>query len=371
MLYLEGAGYSTARVTGDGSFEFRGVLPGTYTLFPSGSLFPSPPQRIEVSDQDLADIAVPTPLRLEVQGKIVSRAGAPVTGDLAMSICSNVLEAAGPRRPPRCESVKAHSVDGGFSVLLPEGSYKFRVGRFNAAANRATSAGEVRSITYGGADVLNQPITVNRAAPAELLITLASTSPPEGAIPGQMYVDGQVPSGFSVQSIKILLIPQAGGSQLEADVNADGSFAFENTDPNARYKVGIKGPAAVYLIAARYGGVNPLSTPIEIKSAGTPLQIQIGFQPGRVEVAIKDGATFVAGAQVRLQPEASYRDDLVRNGTADSQGRVLFAGVPPGNYFIVVEQPKSPNPLGQPGTVGTLIRVERASAAAITIQIHP
>jgi len=103
--------------------------------------------------------------------------------------------------------------DGTFSVTLPIGV------SIVGSPSGAASALAVKSITYGGTDLLTSPLVVTATDNAELLITLRAPTP--------VSVSGRVVGLPSTAGILILLM----GTPLETMVRSDGSFTLNNVTP--------------------------------------------------------------------------------------------------------------------------------------------
>jgi hypothetical protein len=114
-------------------------------------------------------------------------------------------------------------IDGTFRVLLPPGEY--RVG-----APWGLPAGyTLKSIVYGGVDLLRSPLKISPGDSAELLITLAINGPPPA-----VSVSGHVTGIAAGQPHRIALRePTAGDltAPLETSVGAGGAFTFPKVLP--------------------------------------------------------------------------------------------------------------------------------------------
>src|SRR5262249_4212765 len=113
-------------------------------------------------------------------------------------------------------------IDGSFRVLLPPGEY--RVG----APSGLPSGYTLKSIVYGGGDVLRSPLKVSSNDSAELLIGLAAKG--VTAVRRSRRVTGIAPG----QVHRIALREPTGGdlsAALETSVGADGAFTFPKVLP--------------------------------------------------------------------------------------------------------------------------------------------
>ena len=112
-------------------------------------------------------------------------------------------------------------IDGSFRVQLPPGEY--RVG----APGRLPPGYTLRSIVYGGVDLLQNPLKISLDDSAELLINLAVNGPsPAVSVSGR--VTGMAPG--QVQRIA-LREPTGLSAALETSVGTDGAFTFPKVLP--------------------------------------------------------------------------------------------------------------------------------------------
>ena len=113
-------------------------------------------------------------------------------------------------------------IDGSFRVVLPPGEY--RVG----APSGLPPGYALESITYGGVDLLQNPLKVSSNDSAELLIELAANGMTAVSVSGR--VTGIAPG----QVHRIALREPTGGdlsAALETSVGADGAFTFPKVLP--------------------------------------------------------------------------------------------------------------------------------------------
>ena len=114
-------------------------------------------------------------------------------------------------------------IDGTFRLQLPTGEY--RVG----TPGRLPPGYSVRSISYGGVDLLVNPLKISPNDSSELVIALALTGPsPAVSVSGR--VTGLAPGDVH----RISLREPTGGdlsAALETSVAADGSFTFPKVLP--------------------------------------------------------------------------------------------------------------------------------------------
>ena len=146
-----------SNVQPDGSFSIEKVLRGNYTLSLTslGGIPASKP--IAVTGQDITGLEFVAPPQKEVTGHVT-------TEDVGQRFASFNLLLRG-----SAGSVGIYvsaGPDGNFKVALPEGESQVSVSGVPANA--------VRSLTYGGVDLLKAPLRVTRGDTAELQVTLAA-----------------------------------------------------------------------------------------------------------------------------------------------------------------------------------------------------
>lgn len=116
-------------------------------------------------------------------------------------------------------------IDGTFRALLPPGEY--RVG-----APLGLPAGyTVKSIAYGGVDLLRSPFTVASDIAPELRIELAVSGPP-ATVSVSGRVTGIVPGQVQRIALREPTAPYLAAA-LETTVGADGAFTFPKVFPGA------------------------------------------------------------------------------------------------------------------------------------------
>jgi len=114
-------------------------------------------------------------------------------------------------------------VDGTFRVLLPPGEY--RVGDSSGLPAGYT----LKSIAYGGVDLLRSPLKISSNDSTDLLIELEIDGPPPA-----VSVSGRVIGIEPGQFRRIALREPTGGdlsAALETSLGADGSFTFPKVLP--------------------------------------------------------------------------------------------------------------------------------------------
>jgi len=114
-------------------------------------------------------------------------------------------------------------IDGSFRVQLPPGEYRVGV------PSGLPPGYSVKSIGYGGVDLLRNPLKISPGDSAELVIALAIQGPRPG-----VSVSGRVTGIPPGQFRRIALREPTGGdlsAALETSIGADGSFTFPKVLP--------------------------------------------------------------------------------------------------------------------------------------------
>jgi hypothetical protein len=114
-------------------------------------------------------------------------------------------------------------IDRTFRVLLPQGEYRL------GAPSGLLAGYTLKSIAYGGVDLLRNPLKVALDDSAELLIGLSIIGPPPA-----VSVSGRVTGIAPGQFRRIALREPTGGdlsAALETSIDADGAFTFPKVLP--------------------------------------------------------------------------------------------------------------------------------------------
>jgi hypothetical protein len=154
---------------------------------------------------------VQLPVPREVTGRLSVEGDAPAPSSFTL-----------PLMPGMALTIRPQ-IDRTFRVQLPPGEY--RVG----APGGLPAGYTLKSIVYGGADLLRSPLKIAPADSAELLIELAINGPPPA-----VSVSGRVTGIAEGQPHRIALRePTAGdlAAPLETSVGADGAFTFPKVLP--------------------------------------------------------------------------------------------------------------------------------------------
>jgi hypothetical protein len=112
---------------------------------------------------------------------------------------------------------------GTFTAPLPPGQY------------RVTSSGlppgfGIKSMTFGAADILTQPMTVTNGDTKTMTVTLSIASPPPWvSVSGRVTADGAT----QARVIRVTMRSPAAAEPLTTIVDADGSFEFSKVIPGS------------------------------------------------------------------------------------------------------------------------------------------
>ena len=210
-------------VDSEGKFEFPVVLQhNVYTarLVPFDDAASAP--RIIVDEKDVTGVEIVAPAKREVIARVVVEGNNPVPRvglslDTEDSFVTVVIQ------PEQ---------DGTQRINLPENERRVRLTGLPLGY-------DVRSVTYGSADLLKGPLKLADAVPAELKITLAvDPAFPSGSFRGR--VRGLDPEKGSVQFV---LNGATAFARFEVAVNSDGSFNFQRL-PQGTYIPSLEGGVA-------------------------------------------------------------------------------------------------------------------------------
>lgn len=195
-------------ISPDGTFVFPKVLQGSYTAYTTapGTVASA---RITVASVAVTGVQLVTPH--EVTGRVSVEGGAPDPSSFTLPLV------------PTTQLTIRPQIDGGFRVQLPPGEY--RVG----APWGLPPGYSLKSIMYGGADLLRTPLKISPGDSAELLITLTIQGPPPG-----VSVSGRVTGLPPGQFRRVALREPTGGdisAALETSIGADGAFTFPKVLP--------------------------------------------------------------------------------------------------------------------------------------------
>jgi hypothetical protein len=194
-------------VDAEGKFEFPVVLQRTrYTarLLPADDAASTP--RINVEDKDVANVEIAAPAKREVTARVV------VEGNYPVPSVGLTLDA----KDSSITAVIRPDSDGTARIKLPEDERTVR------PLSGLPMGYTVKSITYGSANLLRQPLRLAESAAAELAVTLAvDPAIAWGSLRGKV-------TGLDLEkgSARIVLNGVSAYARFETTLNADGSFNF-------------------------------------------------------------------------------------------------------------------------------------------------
>jgi hypothetical protein len=223
---LENAGTAIAPlqtpIRGDGTFAFPKVPPGTYSLRilgPNNLVYGSASRTtVEVVDRDV-EVQVKSDVSFVV-GRIVTADGSPLPA-LQRENNSQIMVTS--LRPNGSESTTIQS--GGMFVLR-------RIqGEMSIGVNNLPLGYTVKSIAYGGRELVSGALRIDGPSVGEVLITVDAKQ--SGDVQG-VRVSGSainVPAELFVQKKPRLWLTFRGGPLLETPLERDGSFEFAKVPP--------------------------------------------------------------------------------------------------------------------------------------------
>jgi hypothetical protein len=155
-------------------------------------------------------------------------------------------------------------------------------------------------------------------------------------VSGQIYLDGEAPQNFRVQSTQISLSPMDNlpVGNVRGTVAQDGKITLQDVAPG-RYRLTVGGlQGGAYLAKALVAGSDVLGEAFQLDGDGTPLQMLLGFTQGRIDAVVEKAGMPLGSARVLLAPANRNRLDLFKTASSDKDGKVSFSNVPPGNYKL-------------------------------------
>jgi len=300
-----------AAVRPDGSFEFTKVPPGPYTallqpihLYTAGAEF-------VVAEKNVTAVELKPPQILEIECRVVTEDGSPTATEHAVIRA----EMAGGIRglTGMMESV---ATDKRLALQLLIGEYQLTTVRLPAGFY-------VKSMTYGGTDVLRQTLRIDGASRGPINVTLARFDPKSIAGP---KVGGRIrmppAAGTPRPTIVALSALDNGGRTFETPIKADASFEFSSIPPgtyDARL-IGEQIPAAIQQYRSRVVVERTDRSDLQLNAVVwaqvTGRVIVEGggslpkFKENSTGVQFGQDSGFTIGAEIR--PDGSFEMALVR-----------------------------------------------------------
>lgn len=347
----------------DGSFEFAKVMPGAYLARVTlASNLGAPLVPVVIPNKDVGGLEILVPGEVEVFGRVdVDGYGPPPKFSLLLVRGPGVaLSAAKPGEIPTLPANAAPALlraggndgmegvelsvnalpDGSFKIRLPEGSYRVAaVSNANAIPPRYL----LRSLTYGPADLLKEPMTVSAEKPSEMLVGFGTTL----ANPW-VKVSGRVVGADPAKGPFRAALEGRTTATIETPVNQDGSFEFPRVLQGASYSARLVPPndaasAAPVLVRDKDVGGVEIVVPSEKEVRVVTTMDGDAQIPGFVMTLAGSGSTVT----VAVKPE---RDGAFRAKLPADERRVRITGFPLGyvlksaNYGSVdlLKQPLKP-----------------------------
>ncbi|MDQ2712234.1 MAG: carboxypeptidase regulatory-like domain-containing protein [Acidobacteriota bacterium] len=224
----------------NGTFDFDGVLPGSYTLWLLGSYAPGIEQNrrtgrrrllahldIDVNASDMSGIVLSLMPPINLSGQVLL-SNPPPNANLAQMRIN--LQPAGQVRSGNFQSI-AVSANGSFSVQdMEPGEYMVR-------AMNAPTGTYVQSVTYNRQDVLTSGIDLAQGGAGEIQVVLRG---------GAAEVDGSIVGSSANQTISgsVILIPETmtadASGLLMANLMQGGTFSIRNVAPGRYYAAAVE-----------------------------------------------------------------------------------------------------------------------------------
>lgn len=216
------------KVSADGSFTIRNVVPGTYKLTLRTTAVPDRPAEfaattIQFTGDDLTGIQIMAAPGATLRGRVVTESGEALARDQKLTISARPLD------PSR--SASQFSQDNG--RMREDGTFEITgvQGQIRVAATGIPSGWYLRSVTHDGKDLVDTPLDVRGGALVDGVTVLLTRTLPEvrGTV---LDAKGQVPDG------SIILFPDdtahwAEESRLIKRIRPDsaGAFVFRQVIP--------------------------------------------------------------------------------------------------------------------------------------------
>jgi len=290
----------TTLVDDDGTFEFTKVLPGSYTAIAYSSASVSAPVNLKIGATDISNVALLLPAPKEVSGRIT------VQNNLPLPRIGFAL-APLPGIPNSNANVPvAMQPDGSFKVSLPQGDRRLTI------TGALPQGYKLAAFTYGTIDLSNNLLQVASTDKAELRLTFDTSAVTT------VNVSGRVNGLLTTQGVRVVLMNQALGN-VEAPVQADGSFAFSRVMPgNYNARLSLSGLSAATQVVVRNQDINNvvITYPREFVVAGH---------------VIVEGAT-TAAPQLTLEAKSAT---LSRSSSIVNRG-VMMLQLKDGEYNVTV-----------------------------------
>jgi beta-lactamase regulating signal transducer with metallopeptidase domain len=269
-LLLGAAGPSVpTSVNADGSFQFAGVLPGTYffrVVSANGITLNTP---LEVRDKDISGVELVVPFEVTLNGRVFG-----LDSRLAVSV---PIQATPRISAPNTSRMALTNLDGTFSLRLTEGEYSI-------APAVLPSGVTLKSVFFDGTNVTRGPLKIERGMTVSDLIMNLDSMPFE-SLPG-VRVSGRAPAGLAGARLDALQIGKM--MTYTTEIRSDGSFELSKIPPGR------------YQLIPRGAWSPQAGTPIEVGDKDL-IDVQllpladIDFQAGQLDVPVRMTARDASG----------------------------------------------------------------------------
>ncbi len=249
--------------TSDGSFAICGLVPGEYTIRTSARIngrSVAGELKVRIEDEDLKDLGIVPEPSASIRARIEVEDNAPL--DLAhidiLTIADSFPHGAvpQPRRQP----------DGSF--ILDEvytGEYRFFVAPI-------PSGSYLKSVRFGGQDVLDAPLLVHGGESLDGLVF--TVSPKAGTVTGIVHDE----TGSPIPNANVILQPDP--RHTERDIHG----CLRTTDQNGGFTCDSLAPGRYRVAAWRTFPLDFLRARDEVASKGTQLEVS---ESGRASIILK------------------------------------------------------------------------------------
>jgi hypothetical protein len=329
-----------APIAADGSFELAKVRPGVYVARVTlASGLSSPASPVTIPNRDVRDIVIEVPAEIEVRGSVeVDGYGPPPrfslslingsaqltsakAGDLPSLAIAALFEAlrGGAGTTEVAQMNVSALPDGSFKMKLPQGSY--RVTAATRGGNGVPQPYVLRSLTYGGADLLTEPMKLSSERSSELQIGFGTDTPnPWVSVKGK--VRGFDPANGPLR----VALESRFTSAIEAYVESDGSFEFPRVLTHNSYNA--------RLVPADEAASSPAVSVADKDVTGVEIQVPAQKEV-RVVTSMEDNApapvfvmTFAGSGSTVTVVGKPGRDGSFRTNLPTDERRIKISGFP-------------------------------------------
>lgn len=305
--------YKQAMTEGDGSAEFRDVIPGKYAVAAKLAPALSLSKDVDINGQQSVDLDFSFPVNV-LTGLVLWEDGSPFSDPVLNQVSLSTTSDNGVMDT----TIFRISNGGIFSGVLDPGNYRVFV-------RNLPQGYQIQSITSGTMDLTVENVRFSNDRPLDIEIRIAKKSSSAQMVVGTIAdaVTGMPPSADVVQ---LCCLSSGPVERMSAPLQSDGSFEFSGV-PEGRYEVELRGKTPVRIIHSS------IETGREGKSG---LRLFSAEQFGNVRIGISlDGSDSKAlgfEATVLLIPSSGETFRITMTGTAD---KLWSASVPLGIPYDV------------------------------------